>query len=147
MTIEKKRAVLEAAGIKVRANASEETVDRLYQEHANASGDDGGDDTVPDPEAGEESPAEVTISETPPLNPFTVADEIPARSPLNQPVAVKKGPDAIPLTPTMTEFWRFKNAHCDGSLGIKTPVVIEWARRNLPPDEYKALYDGKTLPI
>lgn len=145
MTIEKKRAVLEAAGIKVRANASEETVERLYLEHVSASVEEVGEpsDYIP-----EEAPSEVTISETPPLNPFTVVGDVPPpRPPLNSPVAVQQGPDAIPLTPTMTEFWRFKAANCDKSLGIKTPIVIEWARHNLPASEYKALYDGKTLPI
>ena len=51
------------------------------------------------------------------------------------------------LSPRQIEFEEFLKAHKDKMLGDKTPVVIQWARANLSPDEFKARYEGRTLPV
>jgi hypothetical protein len=51
------------------------------------------------------------------------------------------------LSNRQIDFEVFLEANQNKMLGDKTPVVVEWARANLSPDEFKARYEGRTLPV
>ena len=111
MTTEEKRTELEAAGIKVRTNASPARIDDLYAEYQ-AMVEEHGPIVTKDIEPVEEiAPVKVEVA----------------------------GSDADKLN----EFYRFMLADGSKMSGDKTPIVIEWARRNLTEEQFNSHYKGR----
>lgn len=111
MTTEEKRTELEAAGIKVRTNASPARIDDLYDEYQ-AMVEEHGPIVTEDIEPVEEvAPVKVEVA----------------------------GSDAD----KMNEFYRFMLANGSKMSGDKTPIVIEWARRNLTEEQFNSHYKGR----
>ena len=111
MTTEEKRTELEAAGIKVRTNASPARIDDLYAEYQ-AMVEEHGPIVTEDIEPVEEvAPVKVEVA----------------------------GSDAD----KMNEFYRFMLANGSKMSGDKTPIVIEWARRNLNEEQFNSHYKGR----
>lgn len=113
MTTEEKRTELEAAGIKVRTNASPARIDDLYAEYQ-AMVEEHGPIVTEDIEPVEEvAPVKVEVA----------------------------GSDAD----KMNEFYRFMLANGSKMSGDKTPIVIEWARRNLTEEQFNSHYKGRVI--
>lgn len=113
MTIEYKRAELEAAGIKVRANASDERIEQLYEEH------------------------QASIAEH---GPIATESREPVEGAPAKPFSAPSGNHA---SKRQDDFNAFLAAHGSIAMGDKTPVVVEWARENLSPEEFAARYEGR----
>ncbi len=122
MKTDDKKTALINAGVKVRSNASDETIDELYEEHISSI-------AVLDSK-------EDALS----LPPEEIAVRVEVSSP---------APVAGPKPKTKTEnkaFDAFLEANQDKMLGDKTPAVVQWARENLSKEEFSARYDGRTIP-
>lgn len=119
MSITEKKKDLKDSGVKVRSNASDVTIEWLWEEHVarlsaalvSTLGTDG----------------EVETSE---LSSF---DNPPA---VAAPKAKPAGNEA---------FEAFLEANRDPWFGDKTPAVVDWARKNLSAADFAARYDGRTL--
>lgn len=128
MSIDDKKKALIDAGVKVRSNASDETIEELYFEKISE-----------EPEVIEET-SEVSSFENPPAVMERI--EIPA--------GIDLSPSGVTVEPKRAKgndaFNEFLEAHQNPQMGDKTPIVIEWARKNLSAEEFKARYDGRKLP-
>jgi hypothetical protein len=122
MKTDDKKTALINAGVKVRSNASDETIDELYEEHISSIAVlDSKEDALSLPP--EEIAVRVEVS-----SPAPVADPKPKTKKENK------------------AFDAFLEANQDKMLGDKTPAVVQWARENLSKEEFSARYDGRTIP-
>jgi hypothetical protein len=121
MTIEDKKQALIDAGGKVRSNASDETVEELYEEHLASISEHG-------PVAAEDiEPIEDVVS-------VEVTSE--TESALVK-VPVARSGDIL------TEFARIRATLGTNQEGERTPAVFDWANENLPAEDFNRIYAGK----
>ena len=116
MSIDDKKQALIDAGVKVRSNASDETIEKLWLDGVGPDGEEGVD--------GAET-SEVSSFENPPA---TVESE-PVKS---------KGGKA-----TREDFDKFHALHATNQGGVRTPAVFDWAMENLPVSLWNEIYAGK----
>lgn len=126
MTTDQKKQALIDAGVKVRSNASEETVEELYEEHLVAIAEHGPIVTE-DIEPVEDESSEVSSAE-----PEDAMVPIPVPSP-------SRGRGKA----TMADFKKIRDTLGTTSEGTRTPAVFEWADKNLPAAEFNEIYAGK----
>jgi hypothetical protein len=143
MTTEEKKQALIDAGRKVRSNASDESINELYEEFiAETAVLDSKEDALSMPE-GEAA----MIEEHGPID--DRAEEADARAEIEaEAVTIEvAGPEPAPISDRQAAFNAFLEANQDKMMGDKTPAVVAWARANLTKEEYEARYAGRTLPI
>lgn len=156
MTTDEKKQALADAGIKLRANASEETILAAWDEftknsHADEPGEDGaaGEDGIPDDAATFGQDGEIithgviyedgkSIGVTGPVGP--PGDYAAYTTTLNPPVASNK-------KATRSQFEEVVIRLGTKQLGDRTPEVVAWARENLSDDEFEARYGGRNLDV
>lgn len=148
MTTEEKKAALEAADVKVRANASDKTIDRLYEEHLAASTelDAKADELRKERDSALQSEFDKGTAKT-----LEIVRTLAEKGV----VSVEVTSDEKPAVLTSVRngmigngaFNAFLEANQDKMMGDKTPAVVAWARENLTKEEFEARYGGRTLPI
>lgn len=121
MTTEEKKQALIDAGVKVRSNASDETIAEMWETHVTESTADY-----------EPEPVEDVVS-------VEVEDSGPtgAYAPTS-PTTCATGPSDI-----MEAFAQVLKEHGTKQLGPRTPAVYDWADANLPAEEWNKIYAGK----
>ena len=137
LTINEKRAALEAAGKRLRSNASDETIEMAYLEYE------------AELEAASGETSEVSSFVNPPT--VVIPDGLPTGN-LRTEEEVKvvrqsreiSEPSGETIETVLTRVrTRVLRENTRDYLGDKEPEVIEWARQNLSPDDFDARYSGR----
>lgn len=128
MSIDDKKQALIDEGVKIRSNASDETIEELWQKYACK--------VVKD----DEETSEVSSFENPPTTVITV-EEIPdaPQPPVSDLVLRTK---RTAPTGTLEAFQKFHELHATNQEGVRTPIVFDWAMENLPVAEWNKIYAG-----
>lgn len=130
MTTEEKKAALIEAGVKVRSNASDETVAELYLENIVGM--------VPTV-TGDVEPVEDVVSVE--VAGFNITEVVEASPVFAE--KIKGAQAAFKGGDIMAEFKQILETLGTKQLGARTPAVFEWADSNLPADEWNKIYAGK----